>query len=721
MSSRSQDQGGTLQYGEKLLKPSGRSIYEQRKKYSNTNFIMEDRSQYHVNHLATFPLGPGEETQTVDESIKKLKNMDSKGRIWTQDMLLQVNTLAVSLVDIESKEELEKYPLLAIERCESLLDNWRYNSILILVSQEAQQTKPDVHFFQCSEVGADLIKSDINAAITDMRSGRAERPSALRLNQERINEQNSPSPPLSNSPSPKLAPKAPITFNPLITSQGSSSAPPSPTGTSDLTDSNEAARTGVDTVDTVELKMVRDVMILNHTFDDIESFMSRLQKTAEAFKVLDQRKKGRMGRKKSVKESGEGLLTLRARPPSQEDFVETFQKYKYSFSLLARVKNHIVNPNATELVHFLFGPLDSMVQTAGADLASSVSTPFLTNDAVHLLTDTLNETESTLWQSLGDYWTKPRLEWPPDQWEAPYTIPFRSGWVPDQLDPNGTPWDDPVELQHKHEIIRMQQSGPQTVPIKLTNGDHEAPQKMRCSYDFMARNSSELSVLSGEVVEVLDNSKRWWKVGNQSGQVGYVPFNILEPLPAPGTADNTHLYAQVTPKESRQKAKGTPPPTAQKKVTQVNSHPIPWDAEALGVTQTERERNTQVNVMNEELLLRIASGRTSHPKSFHVPRTLDTSVPLDYTSSPGEVATWLQAKGFNQTTVNSLGILTGAQLFSLEKEELRSVSPEEGARVYSQIMVHKALLEKTRSTTELEAIMQKQKRKVDSEIKMSTL
>ncbi|XP_078286519.1 epidermal growth factor receptor kinase substrate 8-like protein 1 isoform X2 [Rhinoraja longicauda] len=652
MSSRSQDQGGTLQYGEKLLKPSGRSIYEQRKKYSNTNFIMEDRSQYHVNHLATFPLGPGEETQTVDESIKKLKNMDSKGRIWTQDMLLQVNTLAVSLVDIESKEELEKYPLLAIERCESLLDNWRYNSILILVSQEAQQTKPDVHFFQCSEVGADLIKSDINAAITDMRSGRAERPSALRLNQERINEQNSPSPPLSNSPSPKLAPKAPITFNPLITSQGSSSAPPSPTGTSDLT---------------------------------------------------------------------EGLLTLRARPPSQEDFVETFQKYKYSFSLLARVKNHIVNPNATELVHFLFGPLDSMVQTAGADLASSVSTPFLTNDAVHLLTDTLNETESTLWQSLGDYWTKPRLEWPPDQWEAPYTIPFRSGWVPDQLDPNGTPWDDPVELQHKHEIIRMQQSGPQTVPIKLTNGDHEAPQKMRCSYDFMARNSSELSVLSGEVVEVLDNSKRWWKVGNQSGQVGYVPFNILEPLPAPGTADNTHLYAQVTPKESRQKAKGTPPPTAQKKVTQVNSHPIPWDAEALGVTQTERERNTQVNVMNEELLLRIASGRTSHPKSFHVPRTLDTSVPLDYTSSPGEVATWLQAKGFNQTTVNSLGILTGAQLFSLEKEELRSVSPEEGARVYSQIMVHKALLEKTRSTTELEAIMQKQKRKVDSEIKMSTL
>ncbi|XP_067876122.1 epidermal growth factor receptor kinase substrate 8-like protein 1 isoform X2 [Heterodontus francisci] len=681
---------------------------------------MDDQSQYYVNHLTTFPLGPGEETQTVEESIKKLKTLDSKGRIWTQEMLLQVNSSAVSLIDIESKDELETYPLTAIEKCDALLNNWRFNSILILVCKEAHQAKPDIHFFQCSEVGADLIKSDINSAITDLKSGgRAERPEALRFNQEKMNEQSN-SPP---SPRLKMAPKAPAIYNPMSTIQSASSLPPSYSVVTAVSNTEPNGTGGV-IVDIAEQRATRDVMILNHTFDDIEAFMVRLQKTAEAFKILDQRKKSRMGKKKSIKDTGEGLLTLKARPPTQEEFVDVFQKYKYSFSLLARVKNHITNPNATELIHFLFGPLDMMVQTTGLEVAQSVATPFLTNDAVHLLTSTLNETEMAQWQSLGDYWTKPRLEWPSEYWGMPYIPEFRSGWQPDDLDPNGAPWEDPVELQHKHELLRMQQSGAQTAPIKQTNGNQEVGTKhMKCSYDFVARNSNELSVLTGEEVEVLDDSKRWWKVMNQSGQIGYIPFNILEPVAGQDVVDSSNMYAQVQPKESRRTPKGTPPPTPPKKVIQPNNVQGAWDSnsENLGVTPKERERNTQITIMNEELLRRIADGRTTQPKIIHVQKTLDTSVPLNYDSSPSEVKTWLEAKGFSQVTVNSLGILTGAQLFSLQKDELRSVSPEEGTRVYSQIMVQKSVLEENRDVTELEAIMEKQKKKVDYEIKMSTL
>ena len=54
-------------------------------------------------HLTTFVLDRKDAMITVDDGIRKLKSLDAKGKIWTQDMILQVDERAVSLIDLESK------------------------------------------------------------------------------------------------------------------------------------------------------------------------------------------------------------------------------------------------------------------------------------------------------------------------------------------------------------------------------------------------------------------------------------------------------------------------------------------------------------------------------------------------------------------------------------------------------------------------------------------
>jgi len=71
----------------------------------------------------------------------------------------------------------------------------------------------------------------------------------------------------------------------------------------------------------------------------------------------------------------------------------------------------IYNPNAPEMVHILFEPLELVVsasrdQVNGVSaLAVKVALPRLSAAAVRLLGDCLSSRESELWSSLGDAWT----------------------------------------------------------------------------------------------------------------------------------------------------------------------------------------------------------------------------------------------------------------------------------------------------------------------------
>lgn len=702
-------------------KPSAKSIYEQRKRYSTV--VMADVSQYPVNHLVTFCLGEEDGVHTVEDASRKLAVMDSQGRVWAQEMLLRVSPDHVTLLDHVSKEELESYPLGAIVRCDAVVPPGRGRSLLLLVCQEPERAQPDVHFFQGLRLGAELIQEDIQGALHNYRSGQGDRrAAALRATQEELQRRPSPAaetPPLQRRPSVRAAIRAAES----AASRGRPQTEPIPEAEAARRPGRAETPGGADPAspdlgprgpDLAGLQAERDVDILNHVFDDVESFVSKLQKSAEAARVLEHRERGRRTRRR---EAGEGLLALRAKPPSEAEYTDVLQKIKYAFSLLARLRGNIANPSSAELLHFLFGPLHVIVDMSGGPkFASGVRRPHLTSEAVALLRDNVTSSENELWTSLGDSWTRPGLELPPEE-GPPYIPEFYSGWEPPAADPQGRPWEDPVEKQLQHERRRRQQSAPQIAVNGHQDAESEAepqpePQPagkwVLCNYDFLARNSSELSVKHRDVLEVLDDKRKWWKVRDQRGQEGYVPYNILTPHAGPQGSRSQ------SPARILDNSTPPPPPAPAPAVAPAPARPH-WDScDSLNsLDPGEKEKFCQMLSVNEELQARLAQGRSGPSRTAPGPRAPEPQ--LSPRSSASEVRAWLQAKGFSSGTVGALGVLTGAQIFSLQKEEFRAVSPEEGARVYSQVTVQRALLQDRETVSELEAVMEKQKKKVEGE------
>ncbi|KFV05244.1 Epidermal growth factor receptor kinase substrate 8, partial [Pterocles gutturalis] len=764
---------------------------EQRKNYARDSASsISETSQYHVEHLTTFVLDRKEAMITVDDGIRKLKLLDAKGKVWTQDMILQVDDKAVSLVDLESKNELENFPLSTIQHCQAVMNACNYNSILALICKEPTQNKPDLHLFQCDEIKVSFIHEDIESAISDSKSGKQKkRLETLRM----ISKADNAIPPPPRAPAP--VPPGTITQVDVRSRVAAWSAWAAEQGEFEK---HRQYHDHEETAEMIAARIDRDVQILNHILDDIEYFVTKLQKAAEAFAELSKRKKTKKSKKKGP---GEGVLTLRAKPPPPDEFVDCFQKFKHGFNLLAKLKFHIQNPSAAELVHFLFTPLHMVVQTTGGpELAASVISPLLTKDTIDFLRYTVTSEEGQLWMSLGDTWTKARADWPKDHFIPPYVPRFRNGWEPPLLNFMGAPKEQELnhlaesvanvaEQQRKQEMKRLSTEPPSVPDYPPSDGyafsntvykrgplldqgaavaafkqtvsrhvdrNYEAHNKAqtkkyaKCKYEFMARNNSELSVMREEIVEILDDRKQWWKVQNKSGSTGFVPNNILDPLrnqegwsepaytrtiqkqrtdyvvkqpdPVPATPSPPPTPAPVPVAVPLPPSAPAPIPVPVPKAPATISRQSSTSSDSGGSVARDTQRQKQVPVdrrksqmeeVQDELVHRLTIGRSAAQRKFHVPRPNIPVVNITYDSTPEDVKAWLQSKGFNPVTVNSLGVLTGAQLFSLNKEELRTVCPE-GSRVYSQITVQKSALEANSGSSELQEIMRRRQEKISA-------
>ncbi|XP_055009775.1 epidermal growth factor receptor kinase substrate 8a isoform X2 [Boleophthalmus pectinirostris] len=751
---------------------------KQRKHYTKNSInSLTDTSQYHVEHLTTFVLDRKDGMITVDDGIRRLRLLDAKGKVWTQEMLLQVEDKAVSLIDLETKNELENFPIGTIQHCQAVINACSYDSILALVCKESGQIKPDLHLFQCDDIKANLIHADIESAISDAKGGKVKRrPETLKM----ILKSDGIIPPPPAAPAPE--PPATDTQVDVKSRVAAWSA-----WTSEQQDYEKQRVYELDgSVEMTAARVDREVQILNHLLDDIEFFVTKLQKAAEAFNELSKRKKSKKGKRRSP---GEGVLTLRSKPPNEEEFVDCLQKFKHAFNQLGTLKDQIQNPSAVDLVHFLFMPLKMVIQASGSvDLARSVIVPLLTKEAIDFLHAAGTAEERHMWVALGDGWTKCRLEWPKDHYFPPCVLKFRDGWEPPAIPM--VPPSREQELAHlaeslanadiqRNEELKLRLAQEHTALQRFPPGDggYEADDRgqnkliAKSKYDFVARNNTELSVLKDEVLEVLDDRKQWWKVRNGCGACGYVPNNILEltkavditgrgepvyshtiqlmmpkkefelfkkqstrpehskPVVTPMPPTPTSPMSPVSPPPPAPAGLPTPPlppptgetPKPSSCSSTVSRHNSTTSSEGNVAMREHSQaqpaipanrRKSNMEEVQDELMHRLTLGRSAQ-KKFQVPcrGNSQQTVNITYESSPDDVRSWLETKGFSPVTISSLGVLTGAQLFSLNKEELKTVCPDDGARVYSQVMVQKAALERS-SGAELQEIMRRRQEKL---------
>ncbi|XP_074482069.1 epidermal growth factor receptor kinase substrate 8a isoform X4 [Sebastes fasciatus] len=770
-------------------KSSAKALYEQRKHFTKTSInSLTDTSQYHVEHLTTFLLDRKDGMITVDDGVRRLRLLDAKGKVWTQEMLLQVEEKTVSLIDPETKNELENFPIGTIQHCQAVMNACSYDSILALVCKDSGQNKPDLHLFQCDDIKANLIQADVESAMIDAKGGKAKkRPEALKMILK--SEGIIPPPPAAPAPEP------PATSNQVDVK---SRAAAWSAWTNEQQDYEKQRQISEDDgpVEMTAARVDRDVQILNHILDDIEFFVTKLQKAAEAFTELSKRKKVKKGKKKGP---GEGVLTLRSKPPGEDEFIDCLQKFKHAFNQLGKLKDHIENPSAEDLLHFLFSPLRMVIQASGSvDLARSIVVPLLTREAIDFLHASGTAEERHVWVTLGDGWTKCRLEWPKDHYFPPCMLMFRDGWEPPAF-PAAAPSREQeltqlaeslanAEIHRQEELrTRLEQSAVQKFPpadgYAFSNSSYKRMQILdqdsamaafkqavshhvdrsfdddsriqptlfaKSKYDFVARNNTELSVLKDEVVEVLDDRKQWWKVRNGGGASGYVPNNILEitkavDITGRGEPIYSHTIQLMMPKKEFELFKQllgelnekqtprtdfipskpvvtpmppapTPPPPAPARLpTPPLPPPIASSSSAFSrknsTTSSDNgsvamrdnnqkpppvhRRKSNMEEVQDELMHRLTLGRSAQKKFQGSTRGggEPPSNSISYDSSPDHVRAWLEAKGFSPVTITSLGVLTGAQLFSLNKEELKTVCPDDGARVFSQVTVQKAALE----------------------------
>ncbi|XP_069693024.1 epidermal growth factor receptor kinase substrate 8-like isoform X3 [Periplaneta americana] len=830
--------------------------------------IGEEAPTYLMEHLATFTVAKETGIVYPADGMRRLLQLEKSNGIWSQKMQLRLDMSWVLIMDYETGAVMERFPVALIQEPTAFTSHdpmEMYNNILVFIVGEERAerlgSRSEMHIFQCQSISAQDLVEDLKL----LRAGKVP---------ARRRSRHIPPPPATPPPEPpgngvNVREQVSV-FNAAAHQSVHSELGPGTGGVFPSHNRDDEVSS------TSSEKYERDVTILNHCFDDIEKFIARLQHAAAASRELERRRRNRKSKKKDL---GDGMLTMRAKPPPELEFIDIFQKFKLSFNLLAKLKAHIHDPNAPELVHFLFTPLALIVDAShdthyGPNLPAKVVSPLLTREAVNLLINCVTSKETELWHSLGDAWLIPR-----DQWKgyvAPYHPVFLDGWSPEYpvaderehigaggtnttavaAEGSRTRGDEPehddshyssdyFEYEHqeaspteagryaydnrnygtRQELYSREERDRSPSPggserdlpgaprdrdlsarsdisadsiernggggVALSAAGMEGQQRfersqarfldelrsrgakiVQVTYPRTANNDKELTVIRGEYLEVVDDSRKWWKARNCRGQVAHVPHTIVtpyqggdpsdvfsNPLYAPPRGYDKHYAGQDSsrdPAEMSRPARSPPiPPPAPAdwvrkerlgKKDKYQDSELSSDEDGLPVSRKHWDdmdgkspppppppptngapaSPNNSRSQNGTLISRTQSSQDLHEelktvltlfreKKHNLEILKTPEVFISQSSDPEEVQNWLRAKGFTDKIRKQLHGMTGNELFSLTKTQLeKHCGKDEGRRLDSQLTIQRNVSGyKTARSSELRAILARAREKAE--------
>ncbi|CAG07511.1 unnamed protein product [Tetraodon nigroviridis] len=551
--------------------------------------------------------------------MAKLKRLDGKGRLWPQQMIMEVHRGYLLLSDIETKTK-------------AVLDSCAYNSVLTITVDERNKRSPQVYMFQCEETGvrgagplwnqldqpfqlspsfsvpcsqAEVIKADLDKVL-DYRGAPADdededvgveprtaqpdikyawtQAEPPRINLENIMRKHFRQPEPYIMPREKSPPPLPDLPPPQWREAGTEMLPPLrpyspqdyPEPSLDFQDPGHSSAVP----SLAQMDSSNNTEIFNHILDDIEIFLNKIGEATAAQEERSQKKKGFMKKRKSKSSSPDS--------PSGGG---------------AQLDGVLSSPSPSDFVHILFSGL-AMVQLARRHptvrasvlrrLAATYPCPASLPEPQ--LPTVLQEQLSELPGAACEGRAAAAVNVVPAARRRVFLLPLTSFcFYMFQL--QRAP---PVRARH----LRLHgQERPRAERHQGRRGPGEA------GGSAAVRGSAHHLRLSKQVVK---RSNHWWLIRNR-GEEGSVPQNVLE-----------LMGSSSSPVEEQWSPRG--------------------------------------------------------------------AVTLDMNSTPPEVKAWLEHKGFSRITVNTLGVLTGKLLLGMTKEEIRTVCPEEGSKVFFQLQTTKSAM-----------------------------